>query len=175
MDMFDRRGVKPMLLYKEKEPFDSPNYIFELKLDGSRCVAYIEPGMVDLRNKRGVAQLPQFPELGEIWRQVKGRCILDGELVVLVDGKPDFERLISREMTTNAMRIELAARRYPASFVAFDIRYHDGEGLTARPLMERKGILSETVTDGARLAVSRYLEEGGPMLFRLTQAQGLDS
>lgn len=174
MDMFEERGARPMLLYEEKAPFEGEGWLYELKLDGSRCLAYLDSGWVDLRNRRGAALTPLFPELREIWRSVKGRCVLDGELVVLVDGKPDFERLQAREMTANAFKIELNAKAYPASYVAFDILYQEGRDLTSLPLTQRKAILGDAVTESPRIAVSRYLTAGGIALFHLTQEQGLE-
>ena len=43
MDLFDRKGIAPMLIGQEGEPFDSDEYVFELKLDGERCLAYLDP------------------------------------------------------------------------------------------------------------------------------------
>lgn len=51
-DLFDEKNISPMLLNEVKEPFDDDDYIYELKLDGIRCVAYIEPKSVTLQNKR---------------------------------------------------------------------------------------------------------------------------
>jgi bifunctional non-homologous end joining protein LigD len=42
MDIFDEKGIKPMLIAEMQEAFDSPDYIFELKLDGIRCIAYLD-------------------------------------------------------------------------------------------------------------------------------------
>lgn len=54
MSLYEHRDLKPMLLSETKEPFDSPNYLYELKLDGIRCLAYVSPEDVDLRNKSGL-------------------------------------------------------------------------------------------------------------------------
>lgn len=89
-DLFYDRKVSPMLIKEEKPPFDSEDYIYELKFDGIRCVAYLDDSVVDLRNRRTVEITSLFPELQNINKQVSDRCILDGELVVLIDGKPDF-------------------------------------------------------------------------------------
>ena len=70
-----------------------PKSVPRMKLDGFRCLAYIDYGMVDLRNKRNIRMLPRFPELKEISKNVGGRCILDGEIVVLTNGVLDFYRL----------------------------------------------------------------------------------
>lgn len=85
-DLFIDKNIDPMLLY-ETEPFDSDEYIFELKLDGIRCIAYIEPKSVVLQNKRHKDVTAIYPELSELKCCVKKRVILDGELVVLTDGK----------------------------------------------------------------------------------------
>ena len=90
MDLFDSKNIKPMLIGKEMAPFDDPNYIYELKWDGERCVAYLEPGRPpELRNKRNVRMLSKVPELAVISKQVKKRCILDGELFILKDSRLD--------------------------------------------------------------------------------------
>lgn len=83
-----------MLIASQCQAFDDPDYIYELKMDGFRCLAYIEPGKVDLRNKRNMKMLDKFPELGELHQAVSATCILDGEVVVLVNGVPDIEALI---------------------------------------------------------------------------------
>ena len=51
-DIFDKRLARPMLIANQSEPFNSPEYLFELKFDGIRCLAYIDRKSVDLRNKR---------------------------------------------------------------------------------------------------------------------------
>ncbi len=56
-----------MLIGTEGEPFDSPDYIYELKIDGERCVAYLDPQVgTDLRNKRNHKMLPKVPELAAL-------------------------------------------------------------------------------------------------------------
>ena len=60
-DLFEEKNISPMLLNEVKEPFDDDNYIYELKLDGIRCVAYIEPKSVTLQNKRFKDLSPYIP------------------------------------------------------------------------------------------------------------------
>lgn len=173
MDIFDHKGIKPMLLTEDHEPTDSPDYICELKLDGIRCLAYLSD-CTDLRNKRDIPLLGAFPELTDIYKQAHRRCILDGELIITsTDGSPDFESMQARTMLTDPARIRLASARSPASFVAFDILYCDGIPLMERPLMERKQILNGTITESSRLAISRVFDNS-PALFELTTQQGLE-
>ena len=93
MDLFQDKNISPMLIAQMQEPFDDPEWIYELKLDGCRCVAYLEKENVVLRNKRNMELLPRFMELKDIYKQANTPCILDGELVVMVKGVPDFYEL----------------------------------------------------------------------------------
>ena len=164
-----------MLIGEEAEAFDDPAYLYELKLDGERAIVYLDPkGETELRNKRNKRMLPIFPELSELHRQVKGRCILDGEYIVLKDGKPNFSEVQRRSLMSNPFKIRLAADKLPASFVAFDILYLDGKQLTDLPLTERKDILRRTVTESGRMAVSRVVDRGGVELYKLTERAGLE-
>ena len=94
-DLFDEKNFPPMLLY-ETQPFDDEDYIYELKPGGIRCIAYLGDGKVALQNKRYKDVTSLYPELQEMHRCVKRRAVLDGELVVLQDGKPDFYALQKR-------------------------------------------------------------------------------
>ena len=175
MDVFDKKSVSPMLIGASADAFDSADYIFELKLDGERCLAYLDAAGVELRNKRNDRLLPRFPELAGVAAQVRGRCILDGELIVTVGGKPNFAEVQRRSLLSNAFKIKLSAEKYPASFVAYDILYLDGRELFSLPLMERKSLLFQTVpAETARLALSRHVEKAGARLFEQAAAQGLE-
>lgn len=91
-DIWETKNIKPMLIGVEGSSFDSDEYIYELKLDGERCIAYLDSDKTILKNKRNMLMLPKVPELTEIHKNVNVRCILDGELAVIKDGKPDFLR-----------------------------------------------------------------------------------
>lgn len=162
-----------MLLGEEKQPFDDPDYIYELKLDGIRCIAYLEKGKTTLRNKRNKDVTVIYPELSEIWKCSKKRCILDGELVAL-GGKPDFYAVQRRSLMTDDFRISMAAKRNPVQFVAYDILYVGKERITDKPLLYRKEILPQTVAEGCNLSISRYIEGRGTDFFLLTKEQGLE-
>ena len=173
-DLFEEKNISPMLLNEVKEPFDNEDCIYELKLDGIRCVAYIEPKLVTLQNKRFKDLTPIYPELNDICNCVKKRVILDGELVVMTDGKPDFYALQKRSLMGDKFRISLAAKKNPVQFVAYDILYFDGKDLTDKPLMERKAIISQAVTEGHNLSVSRWIEKNGIAFFELAKKENLE-
>lgn len=161
-----------MLLY-EAQPFDDKDYIFELKLDGIRCIAYLGSDVV-LQNKRFKDVTELYPELSLMHRCVSENTVLDGELVVLTDGKPDFYALQRRSLMTDGFRISLSSKKNPVQFVAYDILYYGGEDLTDYPLMKRKAILSDNVREGNNLTLSRYIEEKGVAFFGLAKDRALE-
>lgn len=174
MDIFESKNIKPMLLSETHQPFDSTDYIFELKLDGIRCVAYLDQNTVELRNKRNMRLNQTYPELMNINKQVKKRCILDGELLVVKDGKPDFYDLQKRSLMTNKTKIEFAKQSYPVSFCAYDILYLDNQQITDKPLMQRKDFLQEIIIENQNISISRFIPDLGIKLYELTEQQGLE-
>ena len=174
MDIFDSKSVTPILIGKNEKAFDSDDYIFELKLDGIRCLAYLWDGGLELRNKRNKRLNPVYPELKDIYRQAKSKCLLDGELVVLNQGKPDFFELQRRSLMSNPVKIDFAARKLPVCFIAFDILYLDDKQITDLLLMERKSLLSETIKESPSLAISRFIETNGVTYYDAAADQGLE-
>lgn len=137
-------------------------------------MAYIEPKSVILQNKRFKDITFIYPELSDICKCVKKRVILDGELVVLTNGKPDFYALQRRSLMTDNFKISLAAKKNLVQFAAYDILYYDGKKLTDKPLMDRKAILSKEVKEGNNLSVSRWIEKSGVAFFELAKKEELE-
>lgn len=173
MDIFESRKISPMLIAEMKDPFDSPEYIFEIKWDGIRCVSYLG-AETDIRNKRNKLMAPIFPELQNLHEQVKVKCILDHELLVLKNGMPEFYEVQKRATMTNPFKIKLSSERYPASIIAYDILYYKDKDITILPLIERKKYLQDVVMENNLISVSRYVEESGIMLFDLVKEKGLE-
>lgn len=174
LDLFDKKGIKPMLIKDMKNPFNSPEWLYELKLDGIRCIAYLDKVSTDLRNKRDMKLLPRFPELYDINKCVKKKCILDGELVVLKNGVPDFYEVQKRTTMNDKFKIQLANTKYPASFVAFDIIYLEDKEVTDLELIERKKLLEDIIIDNKKCAFARYIIENGIGLYEVADQQKLE-
>lgn len=162
-----------MLISEMKDPFDSPEYIFEIKWDGIRCISFLG-NETDMRNKRNKLMIPIFPELEELHKHVKHKCIIDHELLVFKKNMPDFYEVQKRALMTNPFKIKLAADKYSASIIAYDILYYKDKDLTMLPLMERKKILEEAVIESNTISVSRYVENEGIKLFELVKEKGLE-
>lgn len=174
-NIFESKNVKPMLIGRDEEAFDSPDYIYELKLDGERCIAFLDKETAELRNKRNIRMLPKVPELSDIYKYVKKKCILDGELIILKNGVPDFSEIQARSLMSNKFKIELASQRSPATFVAYDILYLNDKLVTDLPLMKRKELLRSVVKEeNNKFAVSRYIEEKGKDLYELAKQKNLE-
>lgn len=174
-DLFESKGIKPMLIGAEGDAFDSAEYLYELKLDGERCIAYLDPSGTDLRNKRNIKMLPKVPELTEIHKQVRCHCILDGELAIIHNGKPDFYLIQRRSMMTNPLKIQVDSQLHSACFTAFDILYYEDHPVTDLPLTERKRLLQQVISsESSRLAISRHIEEHGIAFYQLAEQQDLE-
>lgn len=174
MDLFDERRAQVMLIGREEPAFDSPEYLFELKLDGDRCLAYLDGGGTELVNRRGHRLLSHVPELASMHRQVRERCILDGELIIGSGMKRGFEQIRSRFATANRYRLERLSRENPATFVAYDMLYLKDRDVLRLPLTERKGLMESNIAENAYLAASRYIEGKGAALYELAVAQGME-
>lgn len=174
MDLFNNKNIAPMLIAHNMPPFDNDDYIYELKLDGIRCLVYLDKDYIELRNKRGKNVTKLYPELLGICSQINKRCILDGEITVFVNGKPQFAQIQKRSLMTNSFKIGMAAKKLPCCFTAFDIIYLDSKDLTKQPLLKRKELLRKNVTDTPLLAVSQYIETNGTALYKAAEKQKLE-
>lgn len=174
MDLYEEKSIKPMLIKSMEEPFDSPDYIYELKFDGIRCIAYLDEQGIELRNKRNMRLLPKFPELKDIHKFVNTRCILDGELIVLKNGVPDFYKLQQRTLLSDTFKMQLSYEKYPASYVAYDILYLKDHATLKLPLLERKQLLEDVIQEDKKLAISRYISEHGIQLYQIAKERNLE-
>jgi DNA ligase D-like protein (predicted ligase) len=166
--------IKPMLARMAERPFDSEDFIFEPKWDGTRTICFLSGGRVRFQNRRLIDTTYRYPEL-TLGRDVDAReAILDGEVVVLREGKPDFTALQTREHVGDELRIELLARLIPVTFMAFDLLYLDGRPLVDLQLMERKERLQEIVRESGRILISRHVETHGERYFSEVVELGLE-
>ena len=173
-DIFEQKGIAPMLIAEMVDPYDDPDSIFELKIDGIRALNYCNNTSVDFRNKRDVKLLPRFPELTEVFRNCKEKCILDGELNVLTDGKPDFYAVQRRSILTDPFKIQLAATRHPANFVVYDIIYYKDRLINDLPLIERKEIIEDIISENQFMTKSRYIDTYGKALYEVAEQEHLE-
>jgi DNA ligase D-like protein (predicted ligase) len=137
--------IAPMLA-KPGTPFDAPDYLFEIKWDGTRTLTFVDHQGYRLLNRRQVDMTERYPEFAFLAHLPEG-TVLDGEMVVLRAGKPDFALLQSREHSRTPMKIKMLARSTPATYVVFDLLYDGYESLLPDPLEFRRQRLAKLVAD----------------------------
>jgi bifunctional non-homologous end joining protein LigD len=168
------RKIKPMLAQLAERPFDSEDFVFEPKWDGTRTICFLRDGVARFQNRRLADTTHRYPEL-TIGRDVDAReAILDGEVVVLREGKPDFMALQTREHVGDELRVGLLAQTTPVTFMAFDLLYLDGRPLVDLQLVERKARLQEIVNESQRILISRHINTYGEQYFREVVKLGLE-
>ena len=163
------------MLLKKASPFDSDDYLFEVKWDGARALALVGVGSYRLFSRRQVDITECFPEL-EFFRRLPPGTVLDGEVVVLQDGKPDFSLLLSRLGTRGELKRRVLARTGAATYVAFDQLYQGYEPLLRRPLWGRREELARTVRGAAErgLVFSDGVRASGKAFFDEVAERGLE-
>src|SRR2546426_11276882 len=111
--------IHPMLTEKEEQPFTDPDWIFEVKWDGTRALCFYDNGKFTLQNRRLYDTTYRYPDIrGRVKAQ---RAILDGEVVIMWEGRPSFEKLQLREHLAGVEQIARKAGELPATHVALDI------------------------------------------------------
>jgi ATP-dependent DNA ligase len=178
---FDALEVKPGLPPMEAKLADrlpdGPNWWFEPKWDGFRCIVFRDGDEIELQSKAGKPLGRYFPEMIEIIARVPAaRFVLDGELVIPNGDRLDFEALQMR-LHPAASRVRRLARETPAQLMLFDcLVAPDGGSLLASPLSARRkaletfhaaqgepSLLLSPFTDD-RAAAETWLEEVGSSL-----------
>jgi bifunctional non-homologous end joining protein LigD len=167
-----RMGV--MLASISDHPFSDPNWLFEIKWDGVRALAWIHDGELKLRARSGSDITSHYPELRTLPQAFAGHeAILDGEIAVLDSrGHSDFEKLQERIHVSNPSQHLIA--KYPVLYFAFDLLYCDGYDLRAAPLLQRKQLLQRLLHTSDRIRYSDHQIEKGKELFELAKQNDLE-
>ena len=163
---------QPMLAEPADSPFSGLGWLFEVKWDGIRAVVYVgETISILSRNNNDLTR--SFPELAELTK-LTSNVVLDGEIIVMKGGRPDFQTVAKRIKASKPGDIEHMASETPCTYVVFDILEKDGESLTGKPLSERKKILRESLRDGKNVIVSSYVVGEGEAYYEAAIAKGLE-
>jgi bifunctional non-homologous end joining protein LigD len=166
--------IQPMLATLAEHPFSDPGWLFEIKWDGVRALAWIEGAAVTLRSRNNVDITSRYPELAALPKVfAASRAILDGEIVALnAHGHSDFQRLQER-MHVRAPG-EKQLRETPVVYFVFDLLYCGGYDLRGAPLLERKQLLERLLHASLRFRYSDHQLEQGKELFDLAKESGLE-
>jgi ATP-dependent DNA ligase len=157
---------------------EHPGLLYEPKWDGFRCLVFKDGDEVELASRNTKSLSRYFPEIVATLREgrLPARCVLDGELIVAVDGRLDFDRLQER-IHPAASRVRMLAETTPAAYVAFDVLADGDEDLTRKPLAVRRARLEELLgrpTPSVHLTAATTDEELAARWFDQFEGAGLD-
>lgn len=158
------KPFKPMLLQEVEQPFNSYEYLYEVKFDGIRATIHVGPSKFLIFNRYGKDITNFYPELKNIQKTINQNTIFDGEIVLFNNDKPSFSKLLERAHLKNHSKIQYFTKHYPVTFVAFDCLYQNRSLLTL-PLQKRKEVLSQYPTNDY-FTISPYILTDGQKLFK---------
>jgi bifunctional non-homologous end joining protein LigD len=184
--------VKPMLSTLVDKPFDSKDWVFEVKWDGVRSILLFHKSkrILELQSRNGKSITHRYPELIKALSfsmhsssssspliKCKESVVLDGEIVVLdrKNGIPSFQSHQRRMNVDSIKEIEILSKEIPSTYYFFDILYLDGNNLQGLPFLERRKMLSQVINkENARIKISHFIEEKGQEVFDKTKSMGLE-
>jgi bifunctional non-homologous end joining protein LigD len=170
--------IHPMLAISTAKAFDNPDWVFEIKWDGYRAIAFIEGGRARLVSRSQNDLTAQFPALGRLPQFLKAeRAVLDGEIVALDDeGRPSFSLMQQRTGFQPGKRRLPRREGVPVVYYAFDLLYLDGFDLRRVGLEQRKQLLQDRIVAGVGDVIhfSDHYAEKGLALFEAAQQRGLE-
>ena len=161
-----------MLAQRADAAFTSKDWIFEVKWDGIRAISYVNDEL-SIKSRSGKELLDEFPELREL-KSLAQNVVLDGEIVVIRGGRADFQALLERSRTASQLEAEYNAEENPVTYVVFDILERAGKSLVDLPLIERKKVLKETLSEGRYVVLSLFVEEEGAAYNEAALKKGLE-
>lgn len=166
-------NFKPMLA-TISEPFDSSEYIYEIKWDGYRCLAFLDSQTrLQSRNLKNISYL--FPELQLLHQKIRQPgCILDGEVIALRKGKPSFLELQKRAQLKKTERIKGMMRQIPVIYVVFDLLYLNYQPIYHNNLDIRRALLSSNIISEEELVLANFIEKKGTAYFESIVELGLE-
>jgi bifunctional non-homologous end joining protein LigD len=157
--------IPPMLATLVDQPFDSDDWVYEVKWDGYRCIAYVLLGNTELRSRNNKSFNEKFYPIYDAFKAWQTNVILDGEIVVVNEqGISDFGALQGWRSEADGTLL----------FYAFDILWLEGENLMSLPLTERREKLAAIVPEKGLIRVSETFDAKGTELFGLASKLHLE-
>src|SRR5882672_6367455 len=163
--------MRPMQAASAEAPFSSPDYLFEVKWDGLRCIVFKDSaGHVHLQD-RGLHDITaDVPEVVAAAKRIPPGSVIDGELVATdKDGRPDYPRLRER-LAAGASLMD----KIPTAYLAFDALYLEEKPLLRQPVLRRRARLQKAVEAGGHIFVPDHIDEDGVELFEACLERGLE-
>ena len=168
-------AIHPMLATSVDDPFDDPEWLFEIKWDGYRAVAFIADSKVRLVSRNQNDLTAQYPELHNIPSFIKAEtAILDGEIAALDEqGRSSFSLMQQRTGIRAGGRRAASRLDVSVLYYVFDLLYLDGYDLRRVSLEERKDLLAKITSLDGPVRYSDHFSQG-KALFDVAKQKGLE-
>jgi bifunctional non-homologous end joining protein LigD len=154
--------VEPMKAVLTEERFSDPDWVFERKLDGLRCLAFKDNGRVRMLSRNKLSFNERFPRIAEaLDGDPATDFVVDGEIVAFARGRSTFETLQQR-----------GGRPAQIYLYLFDVLYAAGEDVTKLPWRERKALLRSTLAFDGPIRLTQHRNRDGEELFRQACEKG---
>lgn len=159
------KDLKPMKATLVDEPFDDPEWLYEVKWDGYRALALIQEEEVSLISRNNITFDAYYP-INKSLEALNIRAVLDGEIVVLNDkGIADFGALQNWRSEADGNLV----------YYVFDLLWYNGKKLLHLPLTERRAILQKILTaDEDHIRISQTFSTNGIDFFEAAEKLGLE-
>ncbi len=171
------RAIHPMLATLVDGPFDDQQWLYEIKWDGYRAIAFLDGGSVRLVSRNQNDLTAAYPELRSIGDHVKARnAIFDGEIVALDEqGRPSFSLMQQRTgIGAGGRRIQRTRDDVPVVYYVFDLLYLDGYNLMPAELEQRKELLASILSPSDLIRFSDHYVGNGKALFQAATQRELE-
>jgi bifunctional non-homologous end joining protein LigD len=168
-------AINPMLATSVDDPFDDPEWLFEIKWDGYRAIAFIAEGKVRLVSRNQNDLTAQYPELESIPSFIKAETVvLDGEIAALDEhGRSSFSLMQQRTGIRAGGRRTASRQDISVLYYVFDLLYLDGYDLRRVSLEERKDLLAKITSLDGPVRYSDHFSQG-KALFDVAKQKGLE-
>jgi bifunctional non-homologous end joining protein LigD len=169
-------AIEPMKAISGDRPPRGGDWLFEVKWDGVRAIAFIENEEIRLQSRSGIRCERQYPELAVIPHQIAAqRAVLDGEIAVLDEkGISRFHLIQPRITNADPNAVAHLARKTPVVYFVFDLLYLDGYDLRHVELAKRRELLEAVVAPGPVMRVSEAFPGSGEELLDAAREAGLE-
>ena len=171
-----RAPIEPMLAQTSNDPFDSPEFLYEVKWDGIRAMVSLDEGAITIRSRAQRDITSQFPELqipDQAFRAASG--LFDVEIVCLNEkGQPVFEDVLHRLQHRSEAAVARARAKHPAVCYVFDCLYIDGRPITNEPLERRRAWMKDSIKLPNPAYRPSEVIDDGTALFEAAAAHGLE-
>lgn len=157
--------IEPMLATLVDKPFDDADWVYEVKWDGYRAVAFMNKGEVELKSRNDKSFNEKFYPIPAELKQMNLNAVIDGEIVVLSkNGTANFAALQNWRSEADGDLV----------YYVFDILWYEGKDLKGLSLVERKAILKEVLPVSEQIMYSEHFDTSGVAFLEEAKKLGLE-